>query len=132
MTSARLPRLTGGVGVGVLVETRDLHVDLPFEVSFEERDVGGPSAGLGHALAIADLLDPADRAAGRTFAATGTIELDGDVGPVGGVREKAVVGREADAEVFVVPAAELDAARRSEVRVRAVQRLDEALRSLAS
>ena len=132
VSSTRLPTLTGGVGIGILVETRDLQVDLPFEVRFEERDVGGPSAGLAYALAIADLLDPADHAAGRTVAATGTIELDGDVGPVGGIPEKTVVAEEADADVLLVPAAELDEARQGEVQVRAVQRLEEALRSLAA
>ena len=132
VTSSRLPSLTGGVGVGILVETRDLEVELPFEVRFQDRDVGGPSAGLAYALAMADLLDPADRAGGRTIAATGTIELDGDVGPVGGIPEKTVVAEEADADVLLVPAAELDAAREGDVPVRAVQGLEEALRSLAA
>ena len=45
--SARLPGVSGGVGIGVAVETRDLQIDLPFQVRSAERpDIGGPSAGL--------------------------------------------------------------------------------------
>ncbi|MGN9844011.1 site-2 protease family protein [Nonomuraea sp. H19] len=103
-TSAELPRLAQGVGIGVLGQTRDLRVDLPFQVRFAQREeVGGPSAGVAYALAIADLLARKDYARGRTIAATGTIALDGSVGPVGGVAEKAVSAKEAGADLFLVP-----------------------------
>jgi PDZ domain-containing protein len=89
--SARLPGVSGGVGIGVAVETRDLRIDLPFQVRFAERpDIGGPSARLAYALAVADLLEWQDYASGRTIAATGTIQADGDVGEVGGVEQKAI------------------------------------------
>lgn len=130
--SSRLPRLTGGAGLGVLIDTRDLKVDLPFQVGFRERDVGGPSAGLAYALAIADLLSRDDYARGRAIAATGTIDVEGDVGVVGGVREKAEAAEQAGASVFLVPSPELDAARAGEATVRGVERLDQALRLLAA
>ena len=41
------------------------------------------------------------------MAATGTIELDGAVGDVGGVAQKAVAVRRAGAKVFFVPAGQL-------------------------
>ena len=53
----------------------------PAPLRFRSRpDVGGPSAGLAHALAIADMLDPADLARSRAIATTGTIDLDGQGG----------------------------------------------------
>lgn len=129
--SARLaPGAEGAVGIGVFVETRDLDVRLPFAVRFRERDIGGPSAGLAYALAITDLLDPADLARGRSIAATGTIDLDGRVGPVGGVHEKAIAARERGADLLLVPAGELDAARGTGLEVRGVSSLTDALAML--
>jgi PDZ domain-containing secreted protein/Zn-dependent protease/CBS domain-containing protein len=132
VSSARLPDVSGGVGIGVAVETRDLQVDLPFQVQFRERpDVGGPSAGLAYALAIADLLAGQDYASGRTIAATGTIQADGEVGEVGGVEQKAIAAEQAGARLFLVPHEELHQARGVGVPVQGVDRLEQALRLLA-
>jgi PDZ domain-containing protein len=131
--SADLPSVAEGVGLGIAGDTRGLKIDLPFEVSFADRpEVGGPSAGLVHALAIADLLDQADHAGGQTVAATGTIDVDGNVGPVGGVPEKAITVKDAGADLFLVPQDEVDEARHVEdLPVRGVERLEEALRVLS-
>lgn len=132
--SAELPDVAGGVGLGIAAETRDLKVDLPFEVQFAEREgVGGPSAGLVHALVIADLLDRTDYARGQDIAATGTVDVDGNVGPVGGVGEKADAVEDAGAELFLTPQSEVEQARNVEkgLTVRGVDRLQQALRVLA-
>jgi PDZ domain-containing protein len=106
--SAELPEVSGGTGLGVVVTTRDLRAILPFDVSFRDRpDIGGPSAGLAYALAIADMLDRPDDAGGRAVAATGTIDGEGNVGDVGGVTEKAVAAEAAGADVFLVPRGEM-------------------------
>jgi len=132
VSTARLPGVSGGVGVGVAVETRDLRVDLPVQVQFTERpDVGGPSAGLAYALAVADLLAERDYASGRTIAATGTIQADGDVGEVGGVEQKAIAARSAGAQLFLVPREELQEARGVGLVVQGVDHLEQALRLLA-
>jgi PDZ domain-containing secreted protein/Zn-dependent protease len=130
--SRQLPQISGGVGIGVAVETRDLDVDLPFDVDFEEVDVGGPSAGLAYAVAVADLLSPVDYADGRTVATTGTIDLDGEVGLVGGVEQKADDARRAGAELFLVPTEEVDDAEVDGLAVRGVESLEEGLRTLRS
>jgi PDZ domain-containing secreted protein/Zn-dependent protease/predicted transcriptional regulator len=132
VTTRRLPQLSGGVGLGVTVDTRGLDVDLPFQISFAERNVGGPSAGLAYALAIADMLSARDYAGGRVIATTGTIDADGDVGPVGGVEQKAVAAEGAGAELFLVPANEVDAARDAEASVHGVETLREALDVLSA
>jgi PDZ domain-containing secreted protein len=41
VTPEELPDVAGRVGIGVLLETRGLDVDLPFEIRFDELDVGG-------------------------------------------------------------------------------------------
>jgi len=128
--SRPLPRLAGGVGLGLVVETRDLDVKLPFEVSFGEQDIGGPSAGLAYALAIADKLTAGDEARGRVVAATGTIDVDGEVGPVGGVKQKALAAEGAGASLFLVPADEVEKAQVPGVQVAGVGSLDRAQRLL--
>lgn len=126
--SARLPgTVEGTVGIGVFVTTRDFEVQLPFDVSFRERDIGGPSAGFMYALAIADLLDEEDHAAGRTIAGTGTIDGDGRVGAVGGVDAKASGALDAGADIFLVPAGEVADVTVDELTVRGVSTLEDAL-----
>lgn len=118
------------VGLGLRLQTRDFKVNLPFEVSFREREIGGPSAGLAYALAITDMLDPGDLARGRTIAATGTIDADGRVGPIGGIDEKAVGAREAGAKIFLVPTEEAGSVSDQSLDIRGVATLDQALRFL--
>ena len=117
---------------GISTDTRGLDVDLPFEVSFTRRDIGGPSAGLAYALAIADMLSAEDYARGRVIATTGTIEADGEVGPGGGVEQKALAAEDAGAELFLVPADEVDAARDADAPVHGVETLRQALEALAA
>ena len=132
VTTGRLPQLSGGVGLGISIDTRALEVDLPFEVSFVRRDIGGPSAGLAYALAIADMLAEQDYARGRVIATTGTIDADGDVGPVGGVEQKAVAADAAGADLFLVPAEEVDEAEGADVPVHGVDTLRQALEALSA
>ena len=80
---------------------------LPFDINVEVGAIGGPSAGLALTLAILDILSNGDLTGGHAVAATGTIELDGTVGDVGGVAQKAVAVRRAGAQVFFVPADQL-------------------------
>jgi PDZ domain-containing protein len=130
-TTARLPQVSGGAGLGVLVSTRNLHVVLPFNITFRARPgVGGPSAGLAYALAVTDMLDKPDDARGRTIAATGTIAPDGSVGPVGGVHEKAIAVRRAGAKVFLVPSEEISSVEESGLLVRGVTNLEQAVQVL--
>ncbi len=108
VTSARLEGFNStNTGIGIISTTKDLDVDLPFEATFKNRNIGGPSAGLVYSLLIADLLDDKDVAQKRRIAASGTIQLDGTVGPVGGLHEKLVAAEKADADVFFVPRSEL-------------------------
>ena len=68
------------------------------------------------------------------MAATGTIGVDGTVGDVGGVAQKAVAVRKAGAQVFFVPKDELTAARShaGAMKVFAVSTLQQALNELES
>ncbi|MGH3343014.1 MAG: YlbL family protein [Carbonactinosporaceae bacterium] len=75
----------------------------PFPVRIRLADVGGPSAGLMFALGVVDKLTPGALTGGRSVAGTGTIDVRGDVGPIGGIQMKIIGAAEAGADVFLTP-----------------------------
>lgn len=91
--------------LGVEVTTR-VRLQLPFPVSVDAGEIGGPSAGLAFTLAIMDSLSNGKLTGGHKVAATGTMDQSGDVGQVGGVQEKTAAVEKAGAQVFFVPQAE--------------------------
>ena len=103
----------GRPGIGVALDTVNPDVSLPFPVEIDQGDIGGPSAGLMIALTVYELAHPGDLTAGRSIAGTGTIDITGRVGPVGGVRQKVLAARAADARMFLVPEDEAGEARRA-------------------
>jgi len=119
--------------LGVAVSTKPELV-LPFHVSVDAGAIGGPSAGLAFTLAILDSLSGGKLTGGHVVAATGTISPNGEVGEVGGVREKTVAVEKAGAQVFFVPAAEYSQARSvasKDLHVVPVSTLHQALEILA-
>lgn len=90
-------------------------VELPFELDIDTGSIGGPSAGLAFTLTLIDELTPGELTGGGRVAVTGTIELDGTVGAIGGLRQKASAVAQTGVDVFIVPAtqseSDLEAAR---------------------
>lgn len=75
-------------------------------ISFDlGQEIGGPSAGLVFALGIYDKITAGELLAGRDVAGTGTITPSGDVGAIGGARQKLAAAEAAGATAFLVPAA---------------------------
>lgn len=109
----RLRRLseTGRPGLGVALRTIAPKVQLPFPVKVKNQDIGGPSAGLMMSLGIYSLASGDDLSRGRVVAGTGTIDVNGTVGPVGGVAEKIVGAEQRGARIFLVPTSEAADAR---------------------
>lgn len=120
--------------LGATLRTLDFRFDFPFQVDIASERIGGPSAGLAFTLEILDLLTAGELTGGLRVAATGTIELDGSVGPVGGVTQKTAAVNQAGIDLFLVPRAELaDAIRLAVdgVAVQPVDTLSDALRALS-
>ncbi|GAA1342043.1 PDZ domain-containing protein [Arthrobacter roseus] len=90
----------GQFQLGVYLRT---DFSFPFSVNIALNNVGGPSAGMMFALGIIDKLEAGDLTGGREFAGTGTISVDGLVGPIGGIQQKMVGARDAGAEFFLAP-----------------------------
>jgi Lon-like protease len=99
------------VSVNLGIEPED-QVDFgyPFPVSINVTNIGGPSAGLAMTLGVIDALTSGSLTGGRTVAATGTMNAQGDVGDVGGVAQKTVAVENAGASIFFVPPQEYKAA----------------------
>jgi PDZ domain-containing protein len=105
----------------------------PFPVSIDSGDIGGPSAGLMWALGLYELMTPGDLTGGRTIAGTGTIDLQGQVGPIGGIRDKVVAAQHAGASIFLAPAddmADLTGVDTGAMRVISVATFADALQAL--
>ena len=120
--------------VGVALEDGFAY-SLPAKVSIDTADIGGPSAGLAMTLTLVNELSGGSLTGHHVIAATGTMAPNGEVGPVGGVEEKAVAVARAGASYFIVPLGDgnLAAARAADqpgLKILAVTSLKEALRDL--
>ncbi len=102
----------------------------PFPVEIRAGDVGGPSAGMMHTLAIIDTLTEGELTRGRVVAGTGTIRMDGTVGNIGGIRQKVVAAEAAGADYILVPEGNYDAAltaERDTIEIVPVATIDDAI-----
>jgi PDZ domain-containing protein len=91
----------GRTALGVLL---GLDHDFPAKVTIDAGAIGGPSAGLMFSLGIYDKLTPGPLAGGHQVAGTGTIDDEGKVGPIGGIRQKLAGARSDGAAYFLAPA----------------------------
>lgn len=110
-------------------------VELPFEIAIDTGEIGGPSAGLAFTLTLIDELTDGDLLGGSDVAVTGTIGLDGSIGPIGGLPQKVSAVDQAGIDYFIVPAgqADLEDAQRiagDDVELIPVATVDEALVAL--
>ncbi|MEM5772725.1 MAG: S16 family serine protease [Candidatus Aenigmatarchaeota archaeon] len=76
-------------------------IDLIYQIETNASAIGGPSAGA--ALTIATIAALENKTLNQKVGITGTINLDGSIGPVGGIEEKAKAAKEAGIEIFLVP-----------------------------
>ena len=135
LTLGESPHEPGKGFIGVFLTTE---LDLPVDIDIDAGVIGGPSAGMMFALSIVELLEEGDLIDGRVVAGTGTLDRDGEVGAVGGVRQKlaaVTAGREGPpAEVFLVPRDNLTEARQApvtaDVLVVPIDTLDDAIEAL--
>lgn len=92
---------TDAYRLGVFVGTK---YDFPIDVQLQLQDVGGPSGGTMFALGIYDKLTPGSLTGGEMIAGTGTIDENGSVGEIGGIRQKLFGAVRNGATWFLAPA----------------------------
>jgi PDZ domain-containing secreted protein len=118
--------------LGITSQT-DTTYQVPFHVGIDVGNIGGPSAGLALTLGILDTLSSGHLTGGHDVAATGEIEPDGTVAPIGGVAQKAVAVERAGAQLFLVPTANYAAAMaqpHGHLKIEAVNNVTQALADL--
>jgi PDZ domain-containing protein len=86
--------------IGIEIATKQSD---PLGIKIDLDKIGGPSAGLMFTLGIIDKMKPEDLTGGKIIAGTGTIDDDGNVGPIGGIPQKLVGAENAGAVLFLVP-----------------------------
>jgi PDZ domain-containing protein len=96
---------SGKALIGVLIDP-EFHT--PIDVTIQIENVGGPSAGLMFSLGIINALTEPDETGGRHIAGTGTMDLTGKVGPIGGIVQKMVGATSDGAEWFLAPESNCD------------------------
>ncbi len=118
-----------GVQLGVRVRERTPPASLPVPVRYGIGDVAGSSGGLMFALQIYAALRGLDGPGG--IAGTGTIAVDGTVGPIEGTRQKYIAAQRVGATTFLVPVRNaVELANERGPRVVAVRTFGDAVRAL--
>lgn len=90
------------IGIGISLAD-DKQIIVQPDVKIKTGEIGGPSAGLMFSLEIYNQLTKSDLTKGYQIAGTGTIDVDGTVGPIGGIEQKIVAADKAGAEIFFAP-----------------------------
>lgn len=100
---SEFPDRPGRPAIGILIRSYDLSYHFSREIEIATHRIIGPSAGLMFALEIINQLTPEDITRGRQIAGTGTIDLDGTIGPIDGVIQKIYSAQRQGASIFVLP-----------------------------
>lgn len=101
MTAEKLAALLGIAG---FIEQHSLVPENESDrLTIKAGEIGGPSAGLVFALQSLDLLTSGDLTGSMRIAATGTIQADGTVGAIGGIKQKVAIAGRQGAQLFIVP-----------------------------
>jgi PDZ domain-containing protein len=134
LTTVNSPSDPGRPIIGVTVSTYLFDVRMPFPISIDSDNVGGPSAGFMFALGILDAVTDGDLTRGYYVAGTGTIAPDGTVGAVGGAAEKALAAEQDGAQVFLVPKDDSEEARKwvPRLQIVPVERFEDAVSALCA
>lgn len=123
----------GNAKLGIYITPTDWEIHHDKTITFQNEEIGGGSAGMMLTLQILNQLVEEDITRGYAIAGTGTIRLDGSIGPIEGVKQKLRAAEKQGARYFLVAqdnAAEAQALAESIVVV-PVSYLEEALSFLA-
>lgn len=103
---ATLIDVSGSPKVGAVVtETFDVNSNKKIKFNFKQSE-SGSSGGLMLTLTLYSHLNEIDLTDGKTIVGTGTIDAEGNVGEISGVKYKLIGAVKKDADVFIVPKGE--------------------------
>jgi len=123
-----------GIVIGQMLSVKA--VDAKKQIHIDAGAIGGPSAGLMFSLEMYNRLTPGDLSKGYQIAGTGTIDANGTVGPIGGIKYKIMASDREGAEIFFAPRKNLqeatDQAKKmgTKMKIVVVDKMDDALNYL--
>ena len=100
---AKVINLNGSLKMGVSIINHDEYELNPKIEIKTKASESGSSGGLMTALAIYNILVPEDITKGRKIVGTGTIDSNGNVGEIGGVKYKLLGAEKNKADIFLCP-----------------------------
>jgi len=129
-----LPESPGKPSIGILITTKNLNYEFPIEVKYDTGNIVGPSAGGMFALEIYNQLVEEDLTKGKKIAGTGTINLEGEIGQIDGIKQKIIAAEEAQAEIFILPEENYEAAKnvKKNIQLVPVKTFEEAIQFLTN
>lgn len=111
--------------------------DPKIDIKFKDSE-SGPSGGFTLALAIYNKLTSEDITKGRKIVGTGTIDMEGNIGEIGGVKYKLMGAVKKKADIFIVPngsnyeeCIKLKKEKGYDIKIIGVDNFDEALEKLS-
>lgn len=101
--TAYIKKIDGEEIIGIIIyEILELETNPSIKIKTESSE-SGPSGGLMTSLAIYNSLVEEDITNGKTIVGTGTIDSEGNVGSIGGVKYKLLGAVRENAKIFIVP-----------------------------
>lgn len=102
----KVRNVSGKKVIGVLLSMMSDITTNP-EISFKFKDSeSGPSGGFMMALSIYDALIEEDITRGKKIVGTGTVDVNGNIGQIGGIEHKIKGAVKEKADIFLVPSGE--------------------------
>lgn len=102
---AEIKDLDGSKGMGVVIMTNYEYETVPeIELKFKQSE-SGSSGGMMMALSIYSAISGEDILKGRNIAGTGTIDIEGNVGEIGGIKYKIMGAVKEKMDMVLVPSA---------------------------
>ncbi|MEI8240582.1 MAG: S16 family serine protease [Actinomycetota bacterium] len=122
------------------IDTTTVKLPPGVDVQFDTGDIGGPSAGTAFTLTLIDQITKGNLMGPQSVAVTGEIDIDGNVGAIGGLSAKVSAVMQVGVKYFLVPASQpadgfdsIAAARKvvgNKVQLIPIRNIDDALAEL--
>ncbi len=134
---AKIYQSESGLKIGIAITVTYNYEEDPTASIKMKQSESGPSGGLMMSLAIYDALTEEDITKGKKIIGTGTIDVDGNVGEISGVKYKLIGAVHEKAEVFLVPKGNYEEAKQVkeekgyDIELISVSTLKEAIEALA-
>lgn len=133
---ANLKKINGQIRIGIYIkEMITIETNPKIEFNYKKSEMGS-SGGLMSALAIYNSITKEDITKGKKIAGTGTIDMDGNVGEIAGVKYKILGAINKNADIFIVPENNYEEAKKyvknSNIKLIKAKTFDQVLEELSS